>query len=715
MFGTQSKHGLIPSLQVQNQTGDVNHLMGFLQLIEYASRLLRFHQSTGSPPELQPQHSLLFCPGPDTLQKKLLQSKFPQLKPSLMTEQGNFLSLEGHSDWVRSCAYSPDGRLLASCSDDKTVCIWDPRTGEIQRKLDGFDSWVYRVLFSAKNNLLATMQHRSLKIWDGATFVLQVSKEGLGQGVAIDAIHDMDFSPDGSKLAAAMDDIVAIWDIPSYELVKTWTCPDRVNRLRFSGNASLAISSKSPNRISIRSLEDGQVLRNPRIVGFEIDSLCSSPDSRLLAGGSHEGAVLVWEADSDAPTFRTFSGHTSPVMSVSFSPDSSRLASASSDKTIRIWNLKGGVEAQQQWVLPGHLSGVTSVSFSPVEHSLASGSMDNTVRVWDVGDATTAKEPGLRHNRPVSIVKFAPNGQLVASASEDGLVCIWDGNTGRHRRCLQGGHEGAPLCLFFSTNGRRLGLTSTDGSVIVWNTKSTKRTHDFHGHEDWVRSGVFSIQEQLVASASDDGTVRVWDLNAKSRGDDKGGQLQTLKGHTDCVKCVAFSPDGKRLLSGGDDSSIRLWDLKAKNEDGSGASIKSFNAPSQVTAVAFSLDGRRIVSSSSSGSLIVWDVERGERLQTTETAPFSFSSLQFSQDFPDWVLTEDGAWPIGTGSAHSSPVPCRLSFDQSWIQWEKKDLIFLPKGYRPFEGARCVLRNKVVIGCESGLVLLFRFHQESDI
>ncbi len=508
--------------------------------------------------------------------------------------QLDFRSFEGHKNSVYRVAFSPDGRRLASASQDQTVKVWDTATGKEILTLRGHTDGVHGVAFSPDGRRLASGgDDGTVRVWDAATgretLTLRADTGGPMKGVLSVA-----FSPDGRRLASAgWTPTVKVWDAAS-------------------GKETLALRGHTSY----------------------VTGVAFSPDSRRLASAGWDGRVKVWDAGTghEVLTIRTHRSLPGRVerFGVAFSPDGRHIVSGSDDRTVKVWDAASG---QETLTLRGHTASVYAVTFDPAGGRIATGGNDGTVKVWDA--ATGRETLTLRGNTgDVGCVAFSPDGRRLASAAYG--IKVWDLAAGQETLSLRGGRGGGRVT--FSPDGRHLASAGEDHTVQVWDAATGRETRTLRGHTGLITGVAFNPDGRRVASSSRDGTVRVWDAAT-------GRETLRLRGNSR----VAFSPDGRRLACGTDDQTVTVYDsasgqptLTLRLSDGGGMA--------GVTAVAFSPDGGRIACGTFQDNVKVWDAATGREILSLE---HNFvSGLAFSPDGGRLATTgvmHAAVWDLATG------------------------------------------------------------------
>jgi sugar lactone lactonase YvrE/tetratricopeptide (TPR) repeat protein len=308
-------------------------------------------------------------------------------------------------------------------------------------------------------------------------------------------------------------------------------------------------------------------------------------------------AVLDYGLEAFVRPEMVIEGHSFNIMAVDISPDGALLATASGDKSARLWALASG-EGRQ--TLEGHMAGVNAVTFAPDGRLLVTGAGDGTLRAWALEDEVTHLAGVLvGHYDAVNAAAFSENGRLLASGGGDGNVCLWDMG-GRvpdeTPLAVWGGHEGIVFGVAFSPQGDWLASASEDGTVRIWEVATGEILRVLRGHEKGVLGLAVSPDGRTLATASWDNTVRLWRMPG-------GGSIGVLRRHSNWVNGVAFSPDGRLLASAGADNTVRLWSV------GDGRLVATLEEHRNViNTVRFGLEGRYLVSGSTGGTVRVWGV-----------------------------------------------------------------------------------------------------------
>ena len=342
-------------------------------------------------------------------------------------------------------------------------------------------------------------------------------------------------------------------------------------------------------------------------------SIACSPCASKLASASDDFTVQLWDTQTGARMV-TLIGHSSPVKSVLFSANGSRLASKSDDGVVCLWDSKG-VRLATLGDAFNSLRSSRSLAFSADGSRLASGSDAGEIRLWDGGTgALVATLKG--HSRAVSSVVFSVNGARIVSAYEDGTVWLWDGQTGSLLVSIESGS--APLVIF-SPDGSTLASMSRDGTARMWDGKTGAKITTLESRDPSeflsprlhkVTGGIaFSADGLRLASVTGGPSIYLWDSKTFDL-------VATLDGHSRPVNSLSFSPDSSRLASASDDNTARLWDGKT------GAHIMTLTGHSDsINCVAFSADGLILASASDDSTVRLWDGKAGTHAATTSYQP----------------------------------------------------------------------------------------------
>jgi len=552
----------------------------------------------------------------------------------------------GHSSGVSSICYSHDGKYIVS-GGDKTIKIWNIEDGKPIRTYKGHTSFVRSVCISSDNRYIASGSCYGIKLWNVKTGKIIRTFRTQSEHLSFRS-RPVCFSPDGSRIASAkgLDKAIRLWDIENGNLIMTLKDNYAVDTLCFSPDGSYIASGRNKT-IKLWNVNDGTLIKS-FIDNAQTGAFRFSPDGNFIASEGDDKTIKLWNINN-GKIVRTFNGHPSynefagftPDGSLDFSPDSSYIACGSYGGTITLWNTN---DDRPVWSIKGHSKRITSLCFSPNGFCIATGSEDNTIKIWKSNNGSLFKVFKGNSSQGIKSIIFSPNDVRVGSGGYDEGKKVWQVwlvNNGERIRSFKDYHYSSPVFLadddivimknltyctsnFFlslrSINANRCFGTSYKGFEIqLMDIKTKKDVCSFKAHDGEINSVNFSPDARYLASGSQDGTIKLWNVENCT-------YVRTLM-KKELVQTVTFSPDGKCIATE-INNTIYFWDVN------NGRLIRSFNGhhSDMVHSMSFSPDGKYVASGSSDNTINLFNVEDGTLIRTFKGHTGDVNSVCFSSN-----------------------------------------------------------------------------------
>lgn len=486
--------------------------------------------------------------------------------------------LKGHTSYVTSAVFNHDGTKIVSASDDRTIRIWDVKTGkQIGEPLKGHTDGIISASFNCDGTKIVSMlDDGRVKVWDRGTgkHTEKTLKGHTGE------IKFASFNHDGTKIAlVSKDNTIKVWDIEKGEQIGT--------------------SLKEP-------------------VG-KVNSVTFNHDGTKIIFVIDGSRVKIWDRETGKHAEKTLKGHTGEIKFASFNHDETKIVLVSDDNTIKIWDVKTGKQLERS--LEGHAGKVNTVTFNHDGTRVVSAANDNTIRIWDVKtDKQIVRSlEGLK--RIFNAVTFNHDGTKIVSVLDDNTIRIWNVKTGKQIGESLKGHEGKVNTVAFNHDGTRIVSAADDNTIRIWNAKTGKQIGEpFKGHWSKVQAAHGVTIRYWYANATSSASIHkgpdissVPDDNITKTKEIKAGKqiVASLKSNEDGICSASFNHDGTKIVSTHKDNTIRFWDVKTREQIGLPLKVGQGKF---IKSVSFNHDGTKIVSASDDNTIRIWSVKTGKQI-----------------------------------------------------------------------------------------------------
>jgi WD40 repeat protein len=519
---------------------------------------------------------------PDGL--KVVSANYKTLKVWDVGARSETAAFRGHTGAVNDCAWAPDGAAIVSVGYDKTVRIWDSMSGA---ELRAFTELA-------------------------------------------DEIRCCSWSPEGRRIASgSIDGTLTLWDADSGGIIRTLRGHRHfVTSCAFSPEGKRLASSSLDATVRIWDAKDGREIEVLQGHSGGVHSVAWSADGNALVSGGEDKTVRLWEIHK-ARRVDSYAGHEGAVLDCAWSRDGRHAVSAGREGSFAIWDSKTTVKTALMSPKPAGATRVRAIacSYSPDGTRIASATSDGFLHLWGSPDGRVV---GSWKLSPGSLLFFAwsPDGKRLvvpttaAADMRPGLIVVSTGD-GKPLLSLSSPPVAAQTCSY-SPDGRRILALGDDNTLSIWDAESGRVLSTSWAHADEVSACYWSPDSRHIVSASKDRTLRIWDTGPA------GAELATayvLEGHSEGVGPCAFSPDGGRLVSGSSDKTLRIWDCAS---GGTVAVMTGELFP--IARVGWSPDGRWIASSTIYGGVRIWDGTTGARVADLVAEQAGPKSFQWSPD-----------------------------------------------------------------------------------
>lgn len=508
-------------------------------------------------------------------------------------------TLQGHSKAVVGIAISPDGKWLASGSADSTIVLWDAGSGNKVATLTGHKGQVTSLDFSSDSKqLLSGSTDRSVKLWDVVTQKeISTIKKDFFRG-----IYQCKFSADGKRVgivswefnqqARRVQGFAVVVSLPDGNIVQRFNTDNHpAASIDFSNDGNKVYTATWGFYVKQHDVTSGKadwaydVTNVGYYTAFQTCDL--SPDGKTIVTGGKDNQIRMLDAANGQLLYiiEPAKGHLKWVNTVRFSSDGKLFASASDDQLVKVWEAATG---KQLHSFRGHINNIHGLAFSPDNKTIFTSSADGTIKKWDI------TQPGEFSFRPCVSgpwnAPLSPDGKLMAAACSDTVLNIWNIQTKTIEQSYPGinavAATASPDGKYFASANRKLNIFDLQNKKMITNAG---------GHKDRVTGMDWHKQLNYIATASGDGTVRIWNA--------KGDSIAMIIYRNGAPYTAVFSPDGKQMIVGMTNGKVKVYNTSSWQE------TDSVQMGTTVFNLRIDPAGRYVVTGGDKGEVWLWDMK----------------------------------------------------------------------------------------------------------
>ena len=657
----------------------------------------------------------------------------------------------GHSTTITSMVFSKDGNTLLTASWDKTVKLWDVKTGILISEYKD-SGWVLHVCFSPdEKQILVTSQNPRVKIWDPYKNTVNT----VFSGKRFNEFKTSSFSPDGKMILSVAHDSLRVWNSAGSRKLYTLAghtkevtsavfstdnkyilsgSADSTTRLWNAANGKLIFSfnigrpvktvSFTPDQQSIIAIgEQGNVMigstRTGKMISEYRDGFAVSADVKKILLYDRTGGISLWDSTKKSVVFRIPMVN-DQLVSAKFSNDAKFLIITTRTGNASIWDIETGKMVTK---LGASIYEFTPYTITPDGQNVVISNWWGKIDLYNNSDGKL--ERSFRgYSQSIADASYSPDQKLFVTASN--TAKIWDAEKGTLIRELKPKYEGLHS-VEFSPDGTNI-LGAGFGGLQVWDAVTGEQLWYVTTSVDpysftTVYSVCYSPDGKLIAGGQNDSTVRIWDAST-------GKLLTTMRGHTESVFSVAFNPDGKQVASISFDGTLKTWDvengkllLDRPADKGSSSVSYSHDGKQVVTAcyykvqvwdsyagnmihefkdsslryASFAPGDKTIITSYNNGNSVLWDVASGKKIRQFFGHSNTVSSAKLSPDGKQLLTaSEDNTvkvWNVQSGEMMYSLLPL-----------EKMEYLVIDK-FNRYDGSEAA-RKKLYFTCDMEIIEL---------